>query len=50
VRPAGGRIQLRCAPGFDRVLADLHPSGQEYLTTPHHGADELVRHRFDDDH
>lgn len=51
VRPAGGRIQLRCAPGFDRVLADLHPSGQEYLTTPHPmGDDELVRHRFDDDH
>jgi hypothetical protein len=52
VRSAGGRIQLRCAPGFDRVLADLHPSGQEYLTTPHGtagGADELLRHRFDDD-
>jgi hypothetical protein len=53
VRSAGGRIQLRCASVFDRVLADLHPSGGEYLTTPHGnagGADELLRHRFDDDH
>jgi hypothetical protein len=52
VRPAGGRIELRCTPGFDRVLADLHPSGQEYLTTPHgnaRGANELLRHHFDDD-
>jgi hypothetical protein len=49
VRPAGGRIQLRHSPGFERVLADLHPSGQEYLTTPHHGGEWLARHRFDND-
>ena len=48
-RSAGGRIQLRHSLGFDRVLADLHPSGQEYLTTPHHGGEELARHRFDND-
>jgi hypothetical protein len=48
-RSAGGRIQLRHAPGFDRVLADLHPSGQEYLTTPNHGGEEVARHRFDND-
>jgi hypothetical protein len=48
VRPAGGRIQLRRAPGSDRVLADLHPSGHEYLTTSGDGV-ELWRHRFDDD-
>jgi hypothetical protein len=48
-RPDRGRMKLRCTPGLDRVLADVHPSGQEYLTTPHHGADELLRHRFDDD-
>jgi hypothetical protein len=49
LRPAGGRIQLRRAPGSDRFLADLHPSGREYLTTPDDGVD-LQRHRFDDDH
>jgi hypothetical protein len=48
VRPAGGRIQLRQAPSVDRILADLHPSGREYLTTPNDGG-ELQRHRFDDD-
>jgi hypothetical protein len=49
VRPAGGRIQLRRAPSADRVLVDLHPSGQEYLTSSGDGV-ELRRHRFDDDH
>jgi hypothetical protein len=48
VRPAGGRIQRRRAPDSDRVLADLHPSGREYLTTTGDGV-ELRRHRFDDD-
>jgi hypothetical protein len=48
-RPIGSRIELRCPPGFDRVLADLHPSGEEYVTTPHHGGEWLARHRFDDD-
>lgn len=49
VRPAGGRIQLRRALGSDRILADLHPSGREYLTSSGDGV-ELRRHRFDDDH
>lgn len=46
---AAARIQLRHSPGYERVLADLHPSGQEYLTTPHRGGEELARHRFDND-
>src|SRR5207249_3840916 len=53
VRPAPdqhGRIDLRFAPRYDRILTAIHPSGREYLTTPHSsGVDELVRHRFIDD-
>jgi hypothetical protein len=46
-----GRIQLRLVPSFDRILVDIHPSGAEYLSTPHDSfpGDELVRHRFVDD-
>jgi hypothetical protein len=46
-----GRIQLRLVPSVDRILVDVHPSGAEYLSTPHDcfPADELVRHRFVDD-
>lgn len=56
-----GRIGLRLAPWRDRVLADVHPAGGEYLTLPHRGAgdpdepvapggeDELLRHRLRDD-
>ena len=44
------RIDVRFAPGIDRVLADVHPEGQEYVTTPHgFGSQELIRHRFADD-
>ncbi|HEU5318842.1 MAG TPA: hypothetical protein VFX49_22195, partial [Chloroflexota bacterium] len=44
------RIDLRFAPGDDRVLMDVHPAGHEYLTTPHgSGSWELIRHRFADD-
>jgi hypothetical protein len=46
-----GRIQLRLVQSFDRTLVDVHPSGAEYLSTPHDNtqADDLVRHRFVDD-
>lgn len=52
-----GRIGLRLAPWRDRVLADVHPAGAEYLTLPHRreeplaqgGEDELLRHRLRDD-
>ncbi len=46
-----GRIQLRLVQSFDRTLVDVHPTGVEYLSTPHDNtpADELVRHRFVDD-
>jgi hypothetical protein len=46
-----GRIQLRLVPSVDRILVDIHPSGAEYLSTPHDcfPGDELVRHRFVDD-
>jgi hypothetical protein len=46
-----GRIQLRLVPSIDRSLVDIHPSGGEYLSTPHDNfpADELRRHRFADD-
>jgi hypothetical protein len=46
-----GQIELRFTQSIDRVLVDVHPSGQEYLTMPHDSfpGDELVRHRFVDD-
>jgi hypothetical protein len=46
-----GQIELRMTPSIDRVLVDVHPSGEEYLSTPHGNteADDLVRHRFEDD-
>ncbi len=56
-----GRIGLRLAPWRDRVLANVHPAGAEYLTLPHRGEDEpdeplarggedeLLRHRLRDD-
>jgi hypothetical protein len=48
VRPVGGRIDLRWAPGEDRILVDVHASGREYLTSGD-GVEELRRHRFEDD-
>lgn len=50
-RPERGRIELRIPPSIDRVLVDVHPTGAEYLSTPHGNteADELMRHRFVDD-
>ncbi|HZC99772.1 MAG TPA: hypothetical protein VFA46_06140 [Actinomycetes bacterium] len=49
-RPARGKIALRAAPSYDRILVDIRQSGGEYLTTPHsQGVDELCRHRFADD-
>jgi hypothetical protein len=46
-----GRIHLRLLPSVDRSLVDIHPSGGEYLSTPHDcfPGDQLVRHRFVDD-
>jgi hypothetical protein len=46
-----GRISLRHGLGRDRILVDVHPGGDEYLTTPDidaGAANELVRHRFVD--
>jgi len=50
-RAERGRILLRLVPSIDRILVDIHPSGVEYLSTPHDcfPGDELVRHRFVDD-
>jgi hypothetical protein len=48
-----GRIGLRHAPGRYRILVDVHPGGDEYLTTPDisaNAANKLWRHRFVDDH
>jgi hypothetical protein len=49
--PERGRIELRISQTIDRVLVDVHPTGTEYLSTPHGNteADELMRHRFVDD-
>jgi hypothetical protein len=44
----GGRIQLRLLPDEDRVLIAIHPSGREYITTPH-STGPLQRRRFEDD-
>jgi hypothetical protein len=51
MRADRGRIQLRLVPSIDRILVAVHPSGAEYLSTPHDcfPGDELVRHRFVDD-
>jgi hypothetical protein len=50
VRAHRERIDLRFGPPDEnRVLMAVHPGGDEYLTTPHSGADTLVRHRFADD-
>ena len=46
MRPVGGRIDLRRAPGSDRVLVDRHASGREYLIAGD-GVKELRRHRVD---
>jgi hypothetical protein len=52
-----GRIDLRFCPWRDRVLADVHPAGLEYLTVPWRwpdqplaggGEDELLRLRLND--
>jgi hypothetical protein len=51
----GGRIGLRLTPWRDRVLADVHPAGSEYLTVSREQSfvpgrdDELLRHRLRDD-
>jgi hypothetical protein len=47
-----GRISLRHGRCHDRILVDVHPGGDEYLTIPDidaGAANELVRHRFVDD-
>jgi hypothetical protein len=47
-----GRISLRHGRRRDRILVDVHPGGDEYLTIPDidaGAANELVRHRFVDD-
>jgi hypothetical protein len=50
-----GRIGLRLSPWRDRVLADVHPAGSEYLTVSREQSfvpgrdDELLRHRRRDD-
>jgi hypothetical protein len=50
-----GRIDLRLTPWRDRVLADVHPAGSEYLTVSREQSfvpgrdDELWRHRLRDD-
>jgi hypothetical protein len=44
----GDRMQLRLLPDEDRVLTAIHPTGHEYITTPH-GRGPLQRHRFGDD-
>jgi hypothetical protein len=50
-RPERGQIKLRISQSIDRVLVAVHPTGTEYLSTPHGNteADELMRHRFVDD-
>jgi hypothetical protein len=50
-RPERDRIELRSSLSIDRVLVDVHPTGSEYLSTPHGNteADELMRHRVTDD-
>jgi hypothetical protein len=50
-----GRIDLHLSPWRDRVLADVHPAGSEYLTVSREQSfvpgrdDELGRHRRRDD-
>jgi hypothetical protein len=44
----GDRMRLRLLADGDRVLIAIHPSGREYLTTPHYTG-PLDRHRFEDD-
>jgi hypothetical protein len=44
----GNRMHLRLPPDEDRVLAAIHPTGSEYITTPH-ASGPLQRHRFGDD-
>ena len=44
----GEHIKLRLLPDDDRVLAAIHPTGDEYLTAPH-STGALQRHRFADD-
>jgi hypothetical protein len=44
----GDRMQFRLLPDDDRVLIAIHPTGGEYITTPH-STGPLQRHRFEDD-
>jgi hypothetical protein len=44
----GDRMQLRRMPDEDRVLIAIHPSGLEYLTTPH-STGPIERHQSEGD-